>query len=447
MKVPIRDNRDMLKSSSSATQRSPVLMRFDMRSIIAVTTAAAGVFAIGREDFWLGSCFAVVLAVPVMIMLPLAEETRNKRIRVFVVSLIVGSLGILLGYVLRSAWSDVILNSRRSDRDLCFSWNAPLLIPSFISAILGGLYVVNERWGNRVRNVLLVTLAVCGIMFGYLLWQSRTERWILAKNVDAFVERTGGPVDRGQLMKEWARRLFGTQHEYAPTIDETTAKADYGKFAGLRKAFLLDITNVDLTRDELKLLSPMPSVEEVTFEMASVPEGGLEGFDLDTVQFFYGEVDQTELNELLSQTNLTWFGAHESKLHGSFSQTMEQLPKLNTIVVRRTELPESFDISRCYLLTSLHLGWSNATDESIAKLAKQDQVRMKKSIVPLTTLCLEGNRISDACVGDLLSFKTLTELDVTDTALTAAGVQKLRAKFPGATVKANPPNAPTQTIR
>jgi hypothetical protein len=214
------------------------------------------------------------------------------------------------------------------------------------------------------------------------------------------------------------------------TIDEHWPRDEYGRVAGLRDARFLQVRDIELSRKDLELLSNMPGVTDVVFDNATLPEGDLANLNVGTLQYWRCDVGQPEIDKILSQRNIDCLGLHDVELKASLFESFSRLPKLQSLLLSKTDLSD-LDISKCKALTWMRLSNSELDDDGIAKLAGQNTERLKSvASSVIVGLSLAGNPITDTCVDDLLKFASVTDLDVTGTKLSAAGIRKLRAAMP-----------------
>lgn len=223
----------------------------------------------------------------------------------------------------------------------------------------------------------------------------RMEQGEVGDRAGGFIERLGGLIERegdGRSGPIVAVDL----HQTKPSPH------DFQRLSEIRTLRALDLRRVStLTRSALLQLSNLPALERLTLDELKVGDA--------------------ELSLLTGMRSLSALSVARTRIQGAGFAALERLPTLTEIVLGYTPLDDEGLRTLLTLphLQVLKLAPSNITDVGLAYVAKHRGLRV---------LDASRTRVTDAVVPALLEAPALERLVLRATALTAAGIRRLRSR-------------------
>ena len=301
---------------------------------------------------------------------------------------------------------------------------------AFVAAVLlapGGLVWPHARaaWvGHRLRY------AGHGVTFGHYLPET-ARRWAPLPT-DSFLWKTPVGVSyRGGLhgqepVSAWLDRVDSLPHVGFVGFDTAHLTAAHGR----RAAVLHDDPTVDLSRchfepGSLRAFAELPRVRTFFLDGSNVPPGELAPLSGAAALTGLGVRDcggvRGELAPLAGHGRLEWVLAEGSDFGDADFAAVGRCPALDRLYLDRTEVG---DVGLAAFgphagLRWLHLGGTRVTDAGLVHLAAR--------CPNLEGLTLSGAAVTDAGLPHLAGLPKLSFVDLTNTAVTAAGADRVVA--------------------
>jgi internalin A len=244
-------------------------------------------------------------------------------------------------------------------------------------------------------------------------------------------------IDLGQTAADntTLRLLRGMDHLELVDLSETGVDdAGLVHLEGKSRLWHLSLAETATTDAGLMHLQTLPILRFLMLGRTAVTDGGLKQLalfpSLMSLNLIDTDISDAGLAELkgLSQLRELTLGGNSGVTDEGIRQLAAALPKLNVSVHEFDEKDRSV---RCRNFEStqggppvdvvVFLGRYSATNDDLSELAGYPD---------LTSLSLAGSRVTDAGLEHLHSLKKLAWVDLTDTQVTADGIEALKQAFP-----------------
>jgi hypothetical protein len=210
-----------------------------------------------------------------------------------------------------------------------------------------------------------------------------------------FIERLGGLIER-EGRGRTAPIVSVDLHQTTPSPD------DFMRLSEITTLRALDLRRVvTLTRGALVQLGNLQNLERLTLDELKIGD--------------------EELSLLAEMSSLSSLSVIKTRIQGSGFAALARLPAFKEIVIGYTPLDDDGlrDIAKLPHLEVLKLAPSNVTDVGIGHVAKHRRLRV---------LDASRTRVTDAVVPALVAAPALERVMLRGTAVTAAGVGRLRKR-------------------
>ena len=195
-----------------------------------------------------------------------------------------------------------------------------------------------------------------------------------------------------------------------------------------------------LTREAIETLSKFNSLESLSLWGTTVTDDDISQFagltNLRTIDLSFTNVTGETLRTLSSISKLVSVRLEGCEVEDEHLAALSEIPQLAMLYLGRTKVTDAGvkHIRGLEGLLLLQLSDCNITDAGLASLG--DLPRIQHLWLSKTIRYGEDDRsaLTDKCVDYLTSLHTLTDLQIADSQLTEAGLERLRAGLPKAKV-------------
>jgi Leucine-rich repeat (LRR) protein len=210
-----------------------------------------------------------------------------------------------------------------------------------------------------------------------------------------------------------------------------------GKLVHLKE---LDLGDTKISEAGLQKLAALTELRVLSLWRLNITDAGLKHLaglkKLQVVNLSYTQVTGTGFADLKDLKQLFYLRLHDSLVNDASVQSIHDLPndRTLTLILSRTKLTDAgLSRLRGRSIWELHLGGLPITDKGLTNLGITEMPY-------LSILHLPGTEVTDAGVATILQVRTLNDIDLSETNVSARGFASLKRVFPQATLQWSEPN-------